>query len=356
MRSVEKVGRPPCRMGAAILVMALSLAGCNDGSVSVVPSAPDITKDVVVSQINLDSTFDFFSVDVSMSMTGADSIYQPDLVRSVSYHVERTLDDGVWTTATSLLGAEPLGTPDSGSISTAEVGKIISTSDGSVGQLYDGQGNVIAAPQQVNFDTLIAGREQFHATILDGMPSWPDGFGISAMRSTLSSGTAVASSITAAPPVVVRRDKSPNAVDPRAWIRRYAMAPWQRESAVASLHRRFGDSVGKVGDLHRYVATLDGTLYEALVDSVSGAIVEENVAEGGHLRIHTTHRFTRLPNGVLVHLSDHSEIGGESGSAPRAVIETTFSNMRLETRGGTKWPAPIFSTRRARSLAAPSSS
>ena len=66
MRSVEKVGRPPYRMAAAILVIALSLAGCNDESRSVMPSAPDITKDVVVSQINLDSTFNFFSVDVSI--------------------------------------------------------------------------------------------------------------------------------------------------------------------------------------------------------------------------------------------------------------------------------------------------
>jgi len=336
MRSVESAGRSPCWTRTVMFAIAFSLAACRDGSRSVVPSAPEIAKDVVVSQINLDSTFNFFAVDVSMSMTGLDSIYQPDLVRSVSYHVERTLDDGVWTTSTSLLGAQPLGTPTSGSISTADVNQIVSTSDGSVGQLYDSQGNAVAWPQEVHFDTLIAGREQFHATILDGMPNWPQGFGISAMRSAPNTGATANSGVMATRPVVVRRDKTPNAVDPRAWIRRYAMAPWQRERAATSLHRHFGDPVGEVGNLHRYVATIGETLYETLVDPASGAVVEENVAEAGHLRIHTTHRFTRLPNGVLVHVSDHSELGRENGTTPRAVIETTFSNMRIETHGGAK--------------------
>jgi len=335
MRGVAHDVGPSCRTGIAILAIAVFLVACRDVPRSVAPSAPEVARDVVASQINLDSTFNFFAVDVSMSMTGLDSIYQPDLVRSVSYHVERTLDDGIWTTTTSLLGIEPLGAPTAGGASTANVAEIISTSDGSIGQLYDSQSNIIAPPSLPNFDSLIAGHEQFHAAILDGMPDWPQGFGISANETAQGRAAPVLRNVTTSTPVV-RRDKTPDGANPRSWIRRYAVAPWQRESAIAANHRRFGNPAGKVGDLQRYTTRLGGALFETLVDSVSGAVLEENIAEGGRLRVHTTHRFTRLPNGVLVHLSDHSEIAGAAGSTPRAVIETTFSNMRIATRGGAR--------------------
>jgi hypothetical protein len=240
-----------------------------------VPSAPEIARDVVSSQINPDSTFNFFAVDVSMSMTGLDSLYQPDLVRSVSYHVERTLDDGVWTTS---------AVPRSDTRWHAELAAGVRN----LGHEY------------------FPGRRGNHRQ----------------KRRCL--------------PPIVRRDKIPDHADPRAWIRRYAIAPWQIQSAGATRHRRFGDPVGKVGNLQRYTTKLGGALFEALVDSASGAVVEENIAEDGQLRLHTIHRFTRLPNGILIHLSDHSEISGASSSAPRAVIETTFSNMRIETHGGAR--------------------
>lgn len=335
MRSVAHDGGAPCRTGIVIVAIALLLAACHDASRSAVPSAPEIARDVVSSRINPDSTFNFFAVDVSMSMTGLDSLYQPDLVRSVSYHVERTLDDGVWTTSTSLLTVEPLGAPTAGSNSTADVARIVSTSDGLIGQLYDSQSVLIAPPQQVNFDTLVVGHEQFHAAMLAGMPNWPQGFGISAMRTAPDGSATIARNVAASAPVV-RHDEVPDNADPRAWIRRYAVAPWQRQSAVAASRRHFGDPAGKVGSLQRYTTRFGGSLFETLVDSASGAIVEENIAEGGQLRLHTIHRFTQLSNGVLVHLSDRSEMAGAHGSAPRAVIETTFSNMRIETHGGAR--------------------
>lgn len=354
MRSVAHDGGAPCRTGIAIVAIALFLAACDDASRSEVPSAPEIARDVVSSQINLDSTFNFFAVDVSMSMTGLDSLHQPDLVRRVSYHVERTLDDGVWTTSTSLLAVDPLGAPTAGSSSMADVAKIVSTSDGLIGQLYDSQNILIAPPPPVNFDTLVAGHEQFHAAILDGMPNWPQGFGISAMRTAPDGSATIARNVAASAPVV-RHDKVPDNADPRAWIRRYAIAPWQRQSAVATNHRHFGDPAGEVGSLQRYATRLGGALFETLVDSASGAIVEENVAEGGQLRVHTIHRFSWLSNGVLVHLSDRSEINGADGMAPRAIIETTFSNMRIETHGGVRCSAYPSSGLRALSSGALSS-
>jgi hypothetical protein len=318
MRSVARDPGPAPSLGLATIAVALSLNACHDVARTVDPQAPQVNATVVGSPITIDSTFNFFAVDVTMRVTGAPTSSQPDLPRTIAYHLERTLGgNGVWTTTLTLTDAQPFGRPVSGGISTVDVAKIVTTSDGTVGQVYDRQGHLLTPPPPVSLEALLQGPSRLPSPSRDTLPLWPNHFDGSAARSPVARIGAAAAN-----------------VDPRAWIRRFIVTAAERQAMRTAVGQQFGSPVGTVGGLERYTKMVDPLLYEVLVDPGSGIIMEENLAEHGRLRVHTVHRFALLPNGTFVRTGERSEMAGAQGSVPRAIIETTFSNLRVETRGG----------------------
>lgn len=289
-----------------------------------------------MSPITVDSTFNFFAADVTMRMTGVRAPGQPELVRTITYHVERVLGtDGVWTTTTTLLGAQPFGTPADGGVSTVDIAKVVAANDGTVGQVYDRQNNPIATPPAMSFEALIQRSSRFRSRSQSARPAWPArSAGVVALA--VSTSGMAATHNASSQRAVVRRDTVAGAADPRAWVRQFVVMPAQRDGMKASIGRRFGAAVGQVGGLERYTRTVGTMLHEALVDSASGIILEENTTENGQLRVRTVHRFTPVPNGALVRLGSRSEIAGTPGATARMTVETTYSNLRIETRGGAR--------------------
>ena len=98
-----------------------------------------------------------------MTVTGAQSLDRTDVVRTMIYHVDRTLHGvGVWTTSTSIDSVAPLGRPATGGALTMDIGSLVTTSDNTVAQVYSSAGRGLGCtPMLVDLSSLISGRSQF---------------------------------------------------------------------------------------------------------------------------------------------------------------------------------------------------
>jgi hypothetical protein len=259
-----------------------------------------------------------------MTITGAQSLDQPAIVRTAIFRINRILQaDDSWKTTTSFDSTSPYGRPPAGSTSTFDLGSIVRISNSSSFQMLDRQGAVVAAPSNLNIDSMMAGRSQFDSPDRASIPPFP---------ARTPTGRVVGATPGASASVVAAQSSAP-AHDPRAWIRNLLVTPQRRAATRAMIVSALGAPVGKVGSLDRFTMRRNGELLERLVDPLTGVTTEENIAENGALRVHTQHRYLTLKNGTMVRIGTHTEIANASGGRG-AVMDVTYSGIVLDTLGG----------------------
>lgn len=274
-----------------------------------------------------DSSFTHFSAKVTMTVTGAQNLDRTDVVRTMIYRVDRVLlpNNYTWRTTTSFDSAAPFGRPLAGGPSTMDIGSAVTTSDNTVAQLYDRQGNALAAPTPVDLSSLVSGRAQFDSpnrASIPPFPARPPASGTLAMRHGMSASIAAPTGTA-------------TAIDPRAWIRNFVVMPQRRSTVRASIVAALGSPVSKVGSLDRFTLIRGSKLFEQLVDPETQVVTEENIAENGVLQVHTQYRYLTLKNGTMVRIGTHTQVANPAGGQ-RAAIDVTYSNISLDTLGGVK--------------------
>jgi hypothetical protein len=133
---------------------------------------------------------------------------------------------------------------------------------------------------------------------------------------------------------------SPSGSNQFQWIQSFVLSPATKAARVASVERAYGRRVGTVRGLAQYLRDDAEGRHELLVDDVSGAAVEANRTAGGTLVSHTTFSYERAVSGALVRravrvertLPESTERSSSPG--PRLITEFTYSNVRLDRKGG----------------------
>jgi hypothetical protein len=320
MWCATNAGRMRVRWSMALMLCAA--ASCSQGVDAVDPKVPGVDASTVVTESLNDSTFTHFAANLTMTATGIQTFGSPTLVSTVKFHVDRTLHGtGGWTTTTSFDSAGQLGKPVTGSVSTYDVGT--SVISGGTMQLLNRQGGVLSKPAPVSFDTLTATQAQYDTPALRAIPPMP----ASAPHSLVAANRtgAISTTLSAASP----------GRDPRAWIRPLILRPPRRATMRASIVASLGAPTGKVGTLDRFTTTKGETLFEQLVDHATGALMEENVAERGILKVHTQHRYLTLSDGTLVRMGSRTEVANAPGGQ-HVVYDVSYTNIQLDTPGGDK--------------------
>ena len=95
--------------------------------------------------------------------------------------------------------------------------------------------------------------------------------------------------------------------------------------------RHFGKAA-KAGTLSRFLKTDLDSSQEVLVDPKNVVPVETNTLRNGKLMAHRTFAYGAAPDGAVVRRSVHAETLASPDTGDRAVVDTTFSNIRLELR------------------------
>ena len=148
------------------------------------------------------------------------------------------------------------------------------------------------------------------------------------------------SSVTDFPGIAHGGAASPAGSNQFQWIQSFVLSPTTKSARVASLERAFGRRVGTVRGLAQYLRDDAGGRHELLVDEVSGAPVEANWTEGGKLVSQTHFSYERAVSGALVRRAVRVEralpesAGSSSSSGRRLITELTYSNVRLDQKGG----------------------
>ena len=325
--------------GAAAL--AGGLASCRDAlERAVAPQKPDLAV-VVSTAIEPDSGWDTYSADVVVTTYGPDSLLLLEgEATDMKYHVDRTLDaNQVWTTTSTFTAPDrfmadaPLST----------LGRAVLVEDGvTAPRIYDAAGRLLTA-EDLPAGTLVTrgdltdeqvppGAEDPIPQIAAPTSGASSGPAARTRRGTpQASGTSAAGGVTAS--AVAGSEREPR--DPRAWLDDIVITPAARSRVLARLEKYHGKSVGKLGNLDRYVTrSADGRLLELLVDPAIGAVVEENYAERGRLESHTTHRFTPMSNGGYVRTVTRVEAVAPSRPGVTTVTETELRNISVRRSAG----------------------
>jgi hypothetical protein len=89
---------------------------------------------------------------------------------------------------------------------------------------------------------------------------------------------------------------------------------------------------GLVRGLDRFVKTDGGQIHEILADPESAVPVEVNLLQDGALLSHTTFGYAAAADGSLVRQSLHIERALPTPTGERAMIDTSYANVRVERR------------------------
>jgi len=307
------------------MIALCTAVGCTQTD-AVAPRQPVSEPSISTTETLNDSTFTHFAAKVTMTVTGAQSLDRTDVVRTMIYHIDRTLQgNATWRTITSFDSAAPFGRPVAGGASTVDIGSVVTTSDNSVAQVYNRQGLALAAPTPIDLSSLVSGRSQFDSPNRASIPPFP-------ARPPAGNVVAINQGVSAN---VAAPTGTASVSDPRAWIRNIVVVPQRRATVRASIVAALGAPVSKVASLDRFTLVRDGKLFEQLVDPQTQVVTEENIAEHGVLQVHTQYRYLSLQNGTMVRVGTHTQVASPSGGR-RAVIDVTYSNISLDTIGGVK--------------------
>jgi hypothetical protein len=117
----------------------------------------------------------------------------------------------------------------------------------------------------------------------------------------------------------------------REWLEALVATSSKRALRLQTLEHQFGRA-SRVGLLSRFSRKDADGSQEVLVDPKNVVPVELNNIHAGKLTIHRTFRYGPAPSDAVVRTSMHSETLVSPDSDERAVVDTAFSNIRLEQR------------------------
>lgn len=319
---------------AAAVVLATE-AAAQSAVVERTERRPELTAQQLVERAATD-TWDTFTarVVVRRQLVGADG--QPvgprvatdareefiwrRMKTSTGWKTTMTLVDGVPRTVRSLQGAVTL--PESPTVSRIE-----DDEDGTAPRIFNRAGVRLTGPT-----------DALRARV--GMSAVG-----TAERATPEVGSALVSAAE------VGTDVLP--AEGREWVRALIMSPADQSVRLRSMAQRFGQRVGLVRGLGRYVRDrVDPergvVVREVLVDEQGGVPIEVNVMEGGSLVSHSLFAYERAVTGAMVRRGVRTErllsgssiredgaLGRALGvSGARVVSEVSYSDIRLEQKGG----------------------
>lgn len=126
-----------------------------------------------------------------------------------------------------------------------------------------------------------------------------------------------------------RTTQAPRRQDPNTLLDNLVVTPASAVRMAARLERRMVKGAGQNGAL-KYTST--GKIEaEVLVDSATGAIIEETTTSQSRRIVHVKHSYTRLGTGVLVRSMSRAEYG-PAGDAKGVVVESVLRNITLTAR------------------------
>jgi hypothetical protein len=118
---------------------------------------------------------------------------------------------------------------------------------------------------------------------------------------------------------------------PAQWLDGLIATPATQAQRKRALHDTYGDSVGRVRGLDRFLAYRDGVLHEVLADPASALPVEINTVQDGVLASHLVFDYVRRSNDTWVRRGMRAEqiVPGHPTHRSRLTVE--FRNV---TTGG----------------------
>jgi hypothetical protein len=229
----------------------------------------------------------------------------------VKYRLVRALSGAYWKTTMAVIGATrpDVVTPTGESLAIPPaVARIEDDGDGTEPRLYNLQGQLLRSPTKNDRQKMGAADSVFAPT--DALTQSRAG-GANGQRPS---------------------DQG------RGWIESLMPSLDKKSARRTALEERFGNAVGKVRGLDRYLQTASDQTVEVLADEDSAVPVEINVLRGGVLLSHTTFVYEPGPQRTLVRrrasvehaILDTPELPGLKDA--RLILDVELSNVTLEDR------------------------
>jgi hypothetical protein len=117
----------------------------------------------------------------------------------------------------------------------------------------------------------------------------------------------------------------------REWIETFVATSAKKTTRQQDFERQFGRAQ-RVGTLYRFLHRDSDQTQEVLVDQKNVVAVENNSSRSGRLLGHRTFTYASAPDGAVVRTSVHAETLVTPETGERAIVDTTFSNIRLWQR------------------------
>lgn len=290
------------------------------------------------------SDWNYYTAEVTISSKGGyEGFDRPDAYRAIGYRTERTLGaNGVWATVVTFAAIEPFGPPPAAY--DVDVARIETDDVGSYHRVYDRSGALVDGSFADLDVPLGNGAPGVTPQGAAPRPEWPTppaerpppdctpDYPCDPIQPAMS--VAGAGSSGAGRPADSSRAASPAVAAPadgasRSWLDHIVVTPAARLRTLAFFRSRFGRASARVNGLDRFTRIRDGVLRELLVDPLSGAVIEDNLAENGELRVRTTHSYAQVEPGVFVRRRSRMEIAAQRKGASPTVIETTIANVKV---------------------------
>lgn len=345
MKKVPKRRRIGAITGAMALI-TLSASCENADRPTAVDSRTAVPSTSFQATSYSSSDWNYYTAEVTISSSGGyEGFDRPDSYRATGYRTERTLGaNGVWATVVTFASNEPFGPPPAGAVYDVDIARIETDDMGSYHRVYDRSGALVDGTFSELATPLWQGAPPVTPQGAQPRPEWPTppaerpppdctpDYPCEPIQPAMSVAGAPASGSAVRTDGAGAAGSAAAAVgrgDSRNWLDRTVVTPAARVRTLAFLRSRFGVPAGRVNGLQRFVRVRGSRTSEVLLDSVSGTILEENLAEGGELRVRTTHSYQQVEPGVFVRRQSRIEIAPLRGGALPAVIVTNIANVKV---------------------------
>lgn len=316
-------------------LLVLALLACGETPQQPAAASPPIPPPrLLVEVAENDDGWDYYNADVTIireaGYNGA-GMYTPE--SQSAYNIEQRLQLGTWNMRVQAAAHDPTG---DGTMAPGEVDASRVETDDNVAylRLFDRNGSALTTtppPMQ----SYVGNPLPPYGDTVPAFPSPPPGgtpqrTGSSPAGGPLLSrvGSVASTSQPAANGVGAARGRRG-----RDWLDEIVVTPRGRARLLARLTTGFGPRVGRLGRLDRYVRRRGAHVVEHLLDPEIGAVVEENIAEGGRLLLHVTRQYDRLDANRHVLRAVRFELATGAGDEHQAIVYR-LDNIRIEARGG----------------------
>lgn len=115
------------------------------------------------------------------------------------------------------------------------------------------------------------------------------------------------------------------------WLDAFVAAPGKKSYRQLAFERMYGRAT-QTGTLNKYVRTVTNGSDEVIVDPRMVVPVEANAMRNGKRLGHRTFVYSPAPDSALVRTNVHTVTVTAPDTGDQAIVDTTFSNVCLETR------------------------